>query len=203
MTVGLTYCAVGAAAASAICAFLGPAWHFTAETAWARVGDETTTVQAAWDIASDFGNYPRWNTFTTAVVSKSKATAAPLTPPQVGTPVELHVSLGQPFPLNRFVETKSNMTLDFTWLEFEPPRRFCWGIRNKVAMLDNVLHSHRCMEFREFREEDIVLVRVRNRDLNVGILAPLIEFMFREQIEAGFHVMNEDLDREIRPRFAP
>ena len=56
------------------------------------------------------------------------------------------------------------------------------------------------MEFREFREEDIVLVRVRNRDLNVGTLAPLIEFMFREQIEAGFHVMNEDLDREIRRR---
>ena len=181
--------ALACAAASALCAFLGPGWHFTAETAWERVGDKATTVQAVWDIVSDFGNYPRWNTFTTAVVS---ASAEPL----VGTPVQLHVSLGQPFPLNHFVRTKSNMTLDFTWLEFNPPHRFCWGIRNRVTMLDKVLQSHRCMEIRE--EDGKVLVR--NQDLNTGILAPLIEFIFRDQIEAGFRVMNEDLDREILRR---
>ena len=177
------------AVAACGCAYFGPAWHFTAETQWTKL-PVGTTVETAWAVIQDFDSYSKWNKFTVEVSTAQF-------PPQRGQPVTLRVLLDQPWPLSVFYSQKSNMTLDFRWLEFSPPHRLCWGIQNRLKLLDNVLHSHRCLEL---NKEPDGSISVRNQDLNTGILAPIVKIAYKKQIEAGFRIMNRNLKSEIQRR---
>ena len=186
---------------------------FTAETAWTDAGAAGVDIRGVWDLVTDFEGYSGWNTFTTSVTSGGSSggdgsNGGGRAAPTVGDPVELGVTIGMPWPVSLvYPERKTNLTLDFTWLDWAPPAlradtgqweaRFCWGIRNRIFLLDFLtLRSFRCCSLRQLEAQQGG-VQVKHSDLNEGLLAPLVAVMFREPIEAGFWQMNRDLTARL------
>ena len=178
----------------AVAVYLGQDFSFTAVHDWDTVSSSTSEMQhltRAWTLISTFDAYPTWNTFTTSVTTSQ--------PPVPGQPVQLAVTLGQPFPLSYFYPNEtsfSKMTLDFFWKEYSPSKhKMCWGIQNPTfPLLDIFLTSHRCCEL---RYQPNVGVQVRHTDLNQGLVAPLVQLSYQTTIEKGFAVMTRDMKREL------
>lgn len=182
---------------------------FTAETAWADAGPSGVDIRGVWGVMTAFEDYAGWNTFTTRVSrGGGDGNGGGRAAPTVGDPVKLGVALGMPWPVSRvYPERRTNLTLDFTWLDWAPPAlrrdtgqweaRFCWGIRNRFFLLDFLtLRSFRCCSLRQ-PDAQQGGVQVKHSDLNEGLLAPLVGIMFREPIEAGFQQMNRDLTARL------
>jgi hypothetical protein len=160
-------------------------FKFVALHDWDTIIETKTSneLERAWKLLSDFDNYKKWNTFTTFVGTSNQI-------PMIHEPVTLHVNLGLPYPFSILSKSKSNLTLDFVWKDYQPRKhRLCWGIQgNSIANI--FLTSYRCCELR-FIEN--VGVQVKHSDLNEGIFAPLVEFMYVDVIEEGFHQMTHDM----------
>ena len=97
----------------AVAVYLGQDFSFMALHDWDTVSSSTSEMQhltRAWTLISTFDAYPTWNTFPPSVTTSQ--------PPVPGQPVQLAVTLGQPFPLSYFYPNEtsfSKMTLDFFW----------------------------------------------------------------------------------------
>ena len=175
----------------------GHTFHFTALHPFDTIVSSTShradvssdSLSRAWTLVSDLSSYPTWNTFTTSVTSTS-------TPPVVGRPVQLSVTLGPPFPLSLVSNTTSNLVLDFTWKEYNPEKhKMCWGIQNTAyPFLDLILSSHRCCEL---RFQPGIGVQVQHSDKNIGYLAPLVSLLYKNTIEQGFQQMTSDMRNRL------
>ena len=176
----------------------GHTFHFTALHPFDTIVSSTShpadlssdpSLLRAWTLVTDLSSYPTWNTFTTSVTSTT-------TPPVVGQPVQLSVSLGPPFPLSLVSNTTSSLVLDFTWKEYNPQQhKMCWGIQNTAyPVLDLILSSHRCCELRWL---DKIGVQVQHSDKNIGYLAPLVSLLYKNTIEQGFQQMTIDMRNRL------
>lgn len=189
---------------------------FTATEDWQQVlsvkdflGGEEEALNHVWSVLTDFDEYSSWNTFTTQVILSENV-------PKPGTRVTLHVHLDMFWPLNiRYSESTMNIILDFQWLQFdESEKKMCWGIRNNhrladdtsnsvtstlndlIGVIDSVLDSfiisNRCAELKYSGKA----VWIKQTDENFGIIAPLVEILYKEAIEKGFRRMGTDLARK-------
>ena len=176
----------------------GHTFHFTALHPFDTIVSSTShpadlssdpSLLRAWTLVTDLSSYPTWNTFTTSVTSTT-------TPPVVGQPVQLSVSLGPPFPLSLVSNTTSSLVLDFTWKEYNSQQhKMCWGIQNTAyPVLDLILSSHRCCEL---RFQPRIGVQVQHSDKNIGYLAPLVSLLYKNTIEQGFQQMTIDMRNRL------
>jgi len=167
-----------------------------AVTPLASLESESTSLDEAWRVLTAFDEYGEWNSFTFSVTSSSS-------PPQPGSPVVLQVSLGFPWPISRFITGRTIMTLDFYWLVYdENAKTMCWGIRNdKFPFFDRMLHSNRCAFLRFVDGGDSEgHVQIRHKDENLGFLAPLVGYIYKDAIENGFRDMTHDFSNRLAQR---
>jgi len=195
-----TYCCsyVGLFATCALCIalYVGSShkFEFTALHDWDTIipTDTPAELERAWELLTAFPEYGSWNSFTTHVFTGNNKQI-----PVINEPVQLHVTLGPPYPFSIINPTAtSNLTLNFFWTDFDRENHvLCWGIQNPGReYLDMFLTSHRCCELRF----DVKMgVQVRHTDLNAGIVAPLVEYMFRDAIEHGFEQMTIDMRERL------
>jgi hypothetical protein len=163
----------------------------------ASSGSESAALDEAWKVLTAFDEYGEWNSFTFGVTSSSSS------PPQPGSPVVLQVSLGCPWPISRFITGRTTMTLDFFWLVYdENAKTMCWGIRNeKFPIFDRMLHSNRCAFLRFVEVGDYEgHVQIRHEDENLGFLAPLVGYIYKDAIENGFRDMTHDFSKRLAQR---
>ena len=125
-------------------------------------------IERVWEVLVDFGRYGEWNPFTTRVDTDSR----------VGSPVDLHVTLG---PLR--VKQRERIEV------VDPPHRLAWSTKTGHRLLLSARREQRLEALGEGR------CRYVTNDAFKGPLTPLVVLLFGRLIRGGFNDMAVALKR--------
>ena len=119
-------------------------------------------IDRVWEVLADFGSYGEWNPFTIRVNTDS----------QVGSPVDLYVTLG---PLKLWQRERIEVV--------DPPRLLVWS--NRIG------HAALLFARREQRLEVLGATRCRylTTDAFTGLLTPVVVLFFGRLVRNGFNAM--------------
>ena len=128
-----------------------------------------------WAVLVDLESYPRWNPFTTEVISRL----------QPGSPVDMQVVLTPGRPARQQREYVTQRTRE---------QRLCWGVTFGLAA---IMRAERCQTLAPLANDH---TRYRTVDRLRGVLVPLVMRLYGESMQRGFDGVAQGLKREAEAR---
>ncbi|KAL4926932.1 SRPBCC domain-containing protein [Aspergillus undulatus] len=159
-------------------------------------------VETVWSALTDTSTYPQWNRFIprASITSQPNATAS--------SPV-LRADTRFTFYANMYPEKHETPQPDASGLnptclkiiEYHPPSsgnlsgRICWASdTDKGGFISWFLKAERVHEVSEVEDQDgRIVTAVRNWELQVGVLAYVVKWIFGRRLENNFRIWVEGL----------
>ncbi|GAB2530125.1 SRPBCC family protein [Spirosoma aerophilum] len=132
------------------------------------------SAEQIWQILTDLDRYPDWNPMTFRVESDLRP----------GGPVVLHVRMNE-----RYTRIQHEILTDF-----DPPYRLGW----RPTMPAFLLKANRIQQIEPLGERQS---RYRTWETFSGPMAPLVMFLFRNDIQRGFNAVATALKRYAEQQY--